>query len=72
MNLYLAYNIVLHHDMLLFKQTLRAILLSVLSPSSHHMLRSTLFMRKRTYDTLSHMKGSVHASPIAQHPDTPL
>ena len=49
MNLFLAYNIGLHHDMLLLKQIMRAILLSILSQSSHHMLRSTLLMRKRTY-----------------------
>ena len=69
MNLYLAYNIELHHDMLLFKQIMRVILLSILSRSPHYMLRSMLLMRKTNpMYTLSHMKGSVHASPIFQQP----
>ena len=50
MNLYLAYNFGLHHDMLLFKQIMRASLLSILSPSSHHMLRSPLLGTLRNQD----------------------
>ena len=50
MNLYLAYNSDLHHDMLLFKQITRAILLSIFqlsqSSSLFHLLRSTLLMRR--------------------------
>ena len=40
-NLYLAYNIGLHHDMLLFKQITRAILLSVFRSCLNLLLSST-------------------------------
>ena len=60
MNLYLAYNIGLHHDMLLFKQITRAILLSIMSPSSFFhppAVQYVIDTQNEPMYTLSHTKG---------------
>ena len=60
MNLYLAYNSDLHHDMLLFKQITRAILLSIfqLSQSSYFppAAQYVIDAQNEPMYTLSHMK----------------
>ena len=60
MNLYLAYYTGLYHDMLLFKQITRAILLSIMSQSSFFHPPAAQYVidaQNEPMYTLSHMKG---------------
>ena len=58
-NLYLAYKIGLHHDMLLFKQMMRAILLSIMSQSSFRppAAQYVIDAQNEPMYMLSYMKG---------------